>query len=125
MHYKCEVVLPAGTENIEKAIGQVMKQFDESDSEATCPFWDYWTIGGRYAGDKQMAKYDQTKLQEFWDWLTAEKITVSSVVAGKQTLHPASQQEKVDAKWTEMFGGGESGVIVKCPIFSEANGTHD
>lgn len=123
MHYHCEIVIPP-TADIEGAIKSVMAKFDEnadeSDEDVSTKnaFWDFWVIGGRWAGHKLMAKYDQAKIDEFCAWMTAEKITVSGVQFGKQELSPGSQIPKVDAKWNEMF---PSAIPVKCPLFRHSN----
>jgi len=123
MHYHCEIVIPP-TMDIEAAIMSVMKPFDEQpdtddeDSSARNAFWDFWVIGGRWAGNKLLAKYDKAKLDEFHYWLSAEKITVSGLTCGKQKLEPVSQEVKVDAKWNEMF---PSAAGVPCPLFAHSN----
>jgi len=126
MHYHCEIVIPP-TMDIEASIAQVMKPFNEQpekedeDYHARGAFWDWWVIGGRWAGHKLMARYDQAKLDEFYDWLNAEKVTVSGVQFGKRELNPADQIPKVDAKWNEMFPSAE---FVPCPIFRHSNDQH-
>ncbi len=125
MHYQCEVVLPAGTIDIKAAIASVMRPFDENADEdgegmSRHAFWDFYVIGGRFAGSKQMAKYDQAKIEEFNAWCTQEKITVAGFTCGKQELQPASQIAKVDAKWNEMFPH-QSGKSVPCPMFKHSN----
>lgn len=119
MHYHCEVVIPP-TDNVEKAIDAVMRPFDENGSDNLChhSFWDFWVIGGRWAGHKLMAKYDQANIDEFYAWLQAEKITVSGLRTGKEELQPASQAVKVDAKWNEMFPSPQP---IPCPLFSHSN----
>jgi hypothetical protein len=126
MHYQCEIVLPPETEDIESAIQSVMRQFDENmdiDNEEFSTknvFWDFYVIGGRFAGSKQMARYDEAKLEEFNQWCQNEKITCAGFVCGKHELSPASQIPKVDAKWNEMFPQ-EGNVMVACPIFKHSN----
>lgn len=121
MHYHCEIVIPP-TMDIEAAVTAVMKQFDENgDGEDHSPrgvFWDWWVIGGRWAGHKMLAKYDQAKLDEFNEWLATEKVTVSGLQCGKQELSPASQESKIDAKWNEMFPTAE---FLPCPLFAHSN----
>lgn len=107
MHYHCEVVIPP-TADIEAAVASIMKPFNEQpecdeEERSSHAFWDWYVIGGRWAGTKLLAKADQEKLQAFYAWLTAEKITVSGVQCGKQTLSPESQIPVVDAKWKELF----------------------
>lgn len=123
MHYHCEIVIPP-TMDIEAAVNSIMAPFDESpdkpdeDWSARSTFWDFWVIGGRWAGNKLMARYDQKKLEAFHEWMTAEKITVAGMVCGKQEISPASQIPKVDAKWNEMFPSHE---FLPCPIFRHSN----
>lgn len=123
MHAHCEIVIPP-TMDIEAAVTSVMKQFDESpdetdeDRDTRHAFWDFWVIGGRWAGNKLIAKYDQTKIDAFNEWCTAEKLTVSGVQCGKQKLQPDTQIPKVDAKWNEMFPSAQP---IACPFFAHSN----
>ncbi len=124
MHYQCEIVMPP-TEDVESAVASAMRQFDENgpddeEHDTRHTFWDFYTIGGRFAGAKAMAGLDQEKVQEFRNWLVSENVTVSGLQFGKQELKPASQVAKVDAQWNEMFPP-ESGDPVACPIFKHSN----
>ena len=116
MHYHCEIVIPQ-TEEMESAIESVMKPFDENDDESACQFWDWYVIGGRWSGHKWKASLDQGRLAAFREWMVEEKVTVSNVTCGKETLQPASQREKVDGKWNEMF---PSERFQACPLFDHA-----
>lgn len=122
MHYHCEIVMPP-TDDIEGAVESILKPFNECDdgggADRSHTFWDFYVIGGRWAGHKLIAKYDQAKIDEFYAWCREEKITVSGLQAGKRTLQPASQIEKVDAKWNEMFP--PEGEPLPCPLFSHSN----
>lgn len=123
MHYHCEIIMPP-TDNVEEAVTRIMAPFDENADEETRSsnqFWDYYVIGGRLSGTKLMARYDKAKIDEFYAWLQAEKVTVSSVRCGKQTLEPASQIPKVDAKWNEMFPPPSGRYAMACPIFDHAS----
>ena len=123
MHYHCEIVIPP-TDDIEGAITSIMKPFNENpdtgdeDSDTRHAFWDFWVIGGRWAGNKLLAKYDQAKLDEFHAWIESEKVTVSGVQFGKQELQPVSQIPKIDAKWNDMF---PSSIPIPCPLFNHSN----
>ena len=69
MHFHCEIVLPPETTDIDSAIQSVMAQFDENqpddeDHDTRHSFWDFYVIGGRWAGTKLVAQYDQAKLEE-------------------------------------------------------------
>lgn len=121
-HYHCEIVIPP-QDDIEAALNAVLAPFDENAREdeegrGQHAFWDFWVIGGRWAGHKMLAHYDAAKLDEFHEWLTTEKVTVAGVQCGKQELSPPSQAAKVDAKWNEMF---PSAVFVPCPLFRHSN----
>ena len=126
MHYHCEIIIPSGTQDIEAAVKSVMAKFDESiphDHEKYSnknSFWDFYVIGGRFAGSKQIAKYDKEKLDAFNKWCTDEKITVSGLTFGKQEIYPSDQIPKVDNKWNELFPHS-SGKIVPCPMFKHSN----
>ncbi len=58
MHYHLEIILPP-TEDIEKAIAEILQQFDENEEENTNSFWDWYQIGGRYTGCHD--EYEPTK----------------------------------------------------------------
>jgi hypothetical protein len=118
-HYHLEIIMPP-TDNVEGAISSIMEPFDENKEEAYHPFYDWYVIGGRWAGDKFVDSLDQDKLQEFYDWCDNEKLTVSGLIAGKQSLQPATQIPRVDAKWNEMFPR-EDGQEVSCPLFQHSN----
>lgn len=123
MHYHCEIVIPP-TDDIEAAVKSIMAPFDETGDESDedydrgNAFWDFYVIGGRMAGNKQLARYDKTQIDEFYAWLRSENVTVSGVTCGKQELSPASQIEKVDVKWNEMF---PSETFLPCPLFKHSN----
>jgi len=121
MHYHCEIIMPP-TDDVEGAIAKIMKPWDENDRESEdsrgSGFWDWYSIGGRWAGEKTLAKYRGEKLDAFYAWLKAEKVTVSGIQFGKQELSPADQIPKVDAKWNEMF---PSPVFEHCPIFQHSH----
>lgn len=126
MHYSLEVILPAGTEDIEAALESILLPFHEErkneDGEwESNPqgFLDYYTVGGRWSGKKRQVSLDPAKLEEFTNWMVDTKITVSSLQFGKQELQPASQIEVVDRKWNEMFPH-PSGQLVPCPIFKHS-----
>lgn len=123
MHYHCEVIMPP-TDDVASAIASVMKAFDENaeDTEETSPgntFWDFYVMGGRFAGHKLMARYDQVKIEEFHQWLRDAGVTVSGFQCGKKTLSPSSQIATVDAKWNAMFPSDKG--AVPCPIFNHSN----
>lgn len=118
MHYYLEIVMPP-TSDVQAAVKQILEPFDEQgkDEDGTPNrhgFWDFWVIGGRWAGAKLQAMFAPERMQAFRDRLTEEKITVSGVQFGKQELSPADQIPMVDALWCEFFP--ESPIKV-CPMF--------
>lgn len=122
MHYHLEIIMPP-TEDVEAAIAQILKPFDENGSDEDGnlnlhPFWDFWIIGGRWAGEKLKAGLDQEQLKKFYDKLKEIKITVHGVQCGKQELAPASQIPDVDAVWCEFFPESNTKV---CPLFNHYN----
>jgi hypothetical protein len=119
MHYHCEIVMPP-TDDVEAAVKAVLAPFCEHDEDCDHAFWDWYVIGGRSAGSKQMAKCDPAEITAFEEWMKCEGVTVSGLVCGKETLQPKSQIPKVDAKWNEMFPR-EDGKAVACPLFSHSN----
>lgn len=118
MHVHCELLIPP-TQDVEGAVAAVMERFGENRSdEDGCEFWDFYVIGGRFAGNKLIAKYDPEKVEAFCAWLKAKKVTVSGLQCGKQELSPPSQAVVVDAKWNEMFPCDPP---IPCPFFAHSN----
>jgi hypothetical protein len=115
------------SKNIEKDIESIMAPFDENcDPEAYSgnTFWDFYIIGGRWAGTKERCGCDPDKLEQFLNELKKRNVTVSGLQCGKQKLSPESQIPMVDELWCEFFPT-ESGEIVHCPIFSHSNNQYD
>ena len=124
MHFHCEVIIPP-TDDVESSVALVMKQFDEDPKDdeedySKNGFWDWYVIGGRFAGNKLLASYDKKRLEEFHQWLQDEGVTVSGVQCGKQDLQPRSQIRKVDKKWNQMFPSAGN-ILVACPLFAHSN----
>ena len=122
MHYHCEIVMPP-TDDIEAAVKEIMHPFDEHEDEnAGAAFWDFWVIGGRWAGAKLKATLDPDKLDAFYKALQRRKVTVSGFTAGKQSLQPESQIPMVDELWGEFFPD-QAGTA--CPLFAHSNDQYD
>lgn len=121
MHYHCEIIIPPG-HDIVKAVKTVMAPFSENldrdDEDASGkPFWDFYIIGGRFAGRKAERALDPAKLAEFKKWMNGEEIKVKGLVCGKEEISTEEMTAKVDAKWREMFPGGGP----KCTLFRHSN----
>lgn len=106
------------TDDIEGAVKEIMKDYSEDSEETRFGFWDWYVIGGRFAGNKFLARFDQSRLDSFYEVLKAEKVTVSSLTAGKQSLKPESQIPKVDALWNTHFPESNG---LPCPLFDHSN----
>lgn len=122
MHYQLEIILPP-VENIESALEQILQPFnengeDEDGDSNRHAFWDFYVIGGRWAGAKLEAMLDQDKLSEFRKELATRSITVNGVQFGKPELSPASQIPLVDGLWNEYFPDSP---IKVCPLLKHFN----
>ncbi len=123
MHFHIEMIIPPVDETlIEETIDQIMHPFDENNPDSYHAFWDWYVIGGRWAGEHIRASVDPEKLLKFHEDLQDRKITVSGVVCGKQTLQPESQIPIVDGLWKQYFP--ESGLDT-CPLFSHFKSQYD
>lgn len=122
MHYHLEIVMPP-TDDIKAAVKTILAPFneqgtDEDGEPVRNGFWDWWVIGGRFAGTKMQAKLDPTKLDSFQKALSERKVTVAGFTAGKQEISPASQIPMVDALWNEFFPESNG---LSCPLFKHSN----
>lgn len=119
-HEHNEIILPPTTD-VEKAVAEIMAPFcehgDDEDRDPRAAFWDYYVIGGRWAGAKTEASLDPDALASFRRWMTDERVMVSGLQMGKQTLADAATVQKVDAKWREMFPGAGP----HCTLFDHSN----
>lgn len=118
MHYHLEVIMPP-VDNIKAALEQILQPFNEQgEDEDGHPnqhaFWDWYVIGGRWAGAKLETTLDPSKKEAFLEELNNRKITVSGIQAGKPKLSPASQITMVDALWNEYFPDSP---VTACPFF--------
>ena len=102
MHYHLEIIMPP-CKNIEKAVGKILKPYNENREDSYNAFWDWWVIGGRYSGSHVESNLDPEILSRFWDRVVEEKITVSGLVCGKQKISPPEQIQFVDKLWWEYF----------------------
>jgi len=121
MHFHMEIVMPQ-VDNVEEAVKTVMAPFNEQpdadEEDARNPFWDFWVVGGRWAGAKLEALLDQDKMKEFQEELKRRNVTVSGIQCGKQELSPASQIPMVDKLWEEYFPQYTGRA---CPLFNHSN----
>lgn len=118
MHYHLEIVIPP-TDDVESAVAKLLGPFDENYRDEDGDrnkhaFWDFYRIGGRWAGTKIQARFPEDRMEAFYAELKERKVTVSGIQAGKQELSPASQIPMVDEVWRKHFP--EGGAV--CPLFA-------
>lgn len=120
MHYQLEIVMPP-TDDVKTAVTEIMKPWKEgNDDDDACPaqFWDWWVIGGRFAGAKFLARFEKSKIDAFYAALKEKGVTVAGLQCGKQELKPESQISMVDDLWNQMFPETEGR---SCPLFAHSN----
>src|SRR6185312_2392586 len=103
MHYQLEIIMPP-VADVKTAVAQILEPFDEQgEDEDGNPnahgFWDWYVIGGRWAGAKLEAMFGPERLKAFRAELAERNVTISGVRFGKQELQPADQIPMVDALW--------------------------
>lgn len=127
MHHHLEIIMPS-TDDIEKAISAILKPFNEDhdapEDVTGNEFWDWYVVGGRFAGTKETCRYGADKIEKFRTLLMENDVTVSGVQVGKETLNPSSQIQLVDKLWNDLFPT-ENGEITPCPLFSHSNNQYD
>lgn len=134
MHHHLEVILPPVVD-LKASLDQIMSRFGEEvedvDNAISCPecgencgyenrysFWDYYVIGGRWAGAKLEASLDKSKMMSFRQELVNRGVTISSFRTGKPELSPSSQIPMVDSLWNEFFPESQ---LKACPLFNHFN----
>jgi hypothetical protein len=122
MHHLLEIILPNDTKNISSAIAEIMEPFDENGEDTHHTFWDFYVIGGRWAGQKQVSLFDQEKVKKFYELLKENKVTVSGLQCGKQEISPADQIPFVDNLWNDLFPENDGR---PCPLFNHSNDQYD
>ena len=113
MHYHVELIIPKIKDlSLNEQIERIMKQVINKTT------FSYYIIGGRFAGRKKIDELDDNKMDNFYNKLQEKEITVSGIVAGKETLKPKEQIEKVDNLWFKYFPDWQG---EHCPVFDHAN----
>ena len=113
------------TKDIGKAIESIMQPFYEGQEEPSGnEFYDWYVIGGRWAGTKETCGYAKEKMDSFYGALKENKVTVSGLQSGKQTISPAQQIPMVDKLWNSFFPT-ENGEIIPCPLFDHSNNQYN
>jgi hypothetical protein len=101
-----------------------MAPFNKHEHAGNHSFWDYYRIGGRWAGQHMLSHYPAERIDAFSNWLTEQNVTDSGFMAGNQELMPEDQIPKVDAKWNEMFPQS-NGKFIPCPLFKHGGDAID
>lgn len=110
MHYHAEVILPPKpVVGVEVAVEMVMEPFNENiegeEDHGEPKWWDFYIIGGRWHGNKLRHSLGEDKIEAFYKELQEEKITFSSLYAGRDKVMPESQEGRVDEIWRKHFPG--------------------
>jgi len=114
------------TDDVKGSLAKLLQEFyegyeDEDGNTNNHAFYDFYEIGGRWSGNKLIAKLGKKNITKFRKALVAKKFTVSGLVWGKEQLKPESQIPMVDALWNKFFP--ESPVKV-CPLFQHYKGDY-
>jgi len=123
MHHHLEIVMPPDAA-INAAITSILAPFDEcqelnedGDVDTRNTFWDFWVIGGRWAGNKFIQAHDKA-VKAFDEWSENQDLKVKGFQCGKQELATAEMERLVDQKWAELVDGDPS---EPCPLFKHSN----
>ena len=117
MHYHLEIIMPQ-VEDIEVAVADILRNLSEDNDEGYPGFYDWYVVGGRWAGTKLTDSLDSEKLEQFYDELKAKKVTVSGLQCGKQEISPADQIPLVDSTFSKYFPEYKNRA---CPLFNHSN----
>lgn len=109
-------------EHIAAMVAKILDPFSEHTENNANGFWDFYSIGGRFAGNHLMAGLDPKQMDAFQDALQKMKVTVSGLQCGKQELSPKSQIPKVDKLWAKFFPDQKG---QPCPLFNHSNDQYD
>ena len=124
-HYRLEIILPP-VPDLHAAITEIMDPFDENaedddDHNRHHAFWDFWKIGGRWSGNKLLARLGRERVDAFQGMLSAGGVTVSGLSFGKPTLEPASQLPRINEMWAAAFPDSP---VKECPLFDSYKGDY-
>lgn len=125
MHYHLEIVMPPAAD-VEAAITEILApfqegSFDDAGDPNTHTFWDYWSIGGRWSGEKILHALGNDALNRFSQELVKQQVAISGVQFGKPSLAFPHQRSMVDALWCEWFPDCP---LKGCPLFDHYKGNH-
>ena len=126
MHYRLELIAPAGTD-IEKALNYLQEEpphgidpnGDDWDEDWIGPgkgILDGYEIGGRWTGAHVKALHNKEQIDHFYSLLKDLGVKQCGVQMGKPTLASHSPAE-IDALWRETFPDSP---LPRCPIFDYA-----
>ena len=124
MHYHLEIIMPP-CDDVGEAVAAILAPFsknaaDDEDKSGN-PFWDWYVIGGRWSGCKQLAILGEDKVSGFRKMLADAGVTVFGLQMGKPDLSPADQIPEVDRLWREAFPDVP---MKECPLFGHYKGVY-
>ena len=120
MHYHLELIMPPSPLiQIQERVRELMFPLSQAvaHSEGTTAYlYDWYQIGGRFAGAKMLGRLDPERLHKFRQELYGEAFTNDArpVVIGQTGLWRTQDLPKVDALWRKWFPEEE---IDACPLF--------
>lgn len=95
MHSHIEIIFPPNTKNINEAVEQILKPFDENVEENKNTFYDWYEIGGRWSGYK--GKQDVMIVGELPKGFCAARVIVAVPNYDENGLEAATMLE--DSYW--------------------------
>ena len=121
-HHHVELIMPPTDLGIQEQVGNILyplSMWVPERAEAEDYLYDWFTIGGRFAGTKLCLRLDPERLRQFWDELHGEAFntdTDSSIFMGERWWG-TSDLPKIDALWRKWFPEDEVGAYPLSPYY--------
>ena len=116
-HYHVELIMPPTPWfAIEDRVLDILLPLRKGDDEETWPadpLYDWYKIGGRFAGTKYGLGCDPKRLRKFYEELYSEAFATDVTVIGGARFWSDSDLPKVNALWRKWFPEDEVGT---CPF---------
>ncbi len=120
MHNHVELIMPPSpVVEIQERVRELLYPLSQSAAEmagTTGRLYDWYQIGGRFAGTKMSLRLDPERLHKFRQELYGEAFTNDTrpVLLGQQRFWGTPDLPTVDALWRKWFPEEEAGA---CPLF--------
>ena len=120
MHYHVELIMPPSPlVQIQERVGELLSPLSQSVAHraGTLEYlYDWYQIGGRFAGAKMSLRLDPERLHKFRQELYGEAFTndTRDLLIGQKQFWGARDLPKVDALWRKWFPEEE---VDACPLF--------